>query len=423
MANILLTEQSGAILGPISKILGMIMNAIYVAVYKITGVENIGISIILLTIVIFALLFPLTLKQQKFSKLNQIMQPELNKIRKKYEGKKDQESVLAMQQEQKLVYAKYGVSPAGTCLQAFIQIPILMSLYRVFSNVPAYLPSVKDSFSGLVTKIVATDGYRQTMKHVVKAADLKTLSVDFTVKNQDQVNNFIVDTLYKLPKDGWNILKDSFPDLGGTINSTMDSVKNFNYFFGLNISESPLNIIKQSLSNKAYSLVIIALLIPILSGVFQMISVKLMPQADSQSDQMAQQMKIMNIFMPLLSFFWAFTLPTGLGIYWAASGAIRSVQQFFINKHYDKLDVEELVKRNEEKVKKQREKNGVLEQQISRAAHMNTKSIKKDNVFESVKESNEELEAAYDMKKNAKPGSLASKANMVREFNEKNSRK
>lgn len=112
MSEMLLTAYDGAILGPIAKLLGWVMNGVYYLMDQI-GIGNVGLSIIIFTIIIYLLLFPLTYKQQKFSKLSQKMQPELNAINKKYQGKKDQASMMAMQQETQAVYEKYGVSMDG----------------------------------------------------------------------------------------------------------------------------------------------------------------------------------------------------------------------------------------------------------------------------------------------------------------------
>ena len=79
MSEMLLTAYDGAILGPISKLLGWLMNGVYYLMAQV-GIENVGLSIIIFTIVIYLLLFPLTYKQQKFSKLSQKMQPEINEI-------------------------------------------------------------------------------------------------------------------------------------------------------------------------------------------------------------------------------------------------------------------------------------------------------------------------------------------------------
>lgn len=86
MSEMLLTAYDGAILGPIAKLLGWVMNGVYYLMDQI-GIGNVGLSIIIFTIIIYLLLFPLTYKQQKFSKLSQKMQPELNAINK-VSGKK-----------------------------------------------------------------------------------------------------------------------------------------------------------------------------------------------------------------------------------------------------------------------------------------------------------------------------------------------
>ena len=90
----LLTKSNGMIIGPIASLLGMFMNGIFFVLNKI-GIPNIGLAIIIMTILIYMAMLPLTVKQQKFSKLQRKMQPELNKINKKYEGRKDPESMAS----------------------------------------------------------------------------------------------------------------------------------------------------------------------------------------------------------------------------------------------------------------------------------------------------------------------------------------
>ena len=131
MSGILLTKTSTFIIGPVASLLGYLMSGIFTILEKI-GIPNIGISIIIFTLVIYLCLMPLTIKQQKFSKLQSKMAPELQAIQKKYEGKRDNDSIMAMNEEQKEVYAKYGVSPSGSCIQLLIQMPILFALYRIF---------------------------------------------------------------------------------------------------------------------------------------------------------------------------------------------------------------------------------------------------------------------------------------------------
>ena len=156
MSEIILTQYNGKILGPIAKVLGWIMNGIYYVLNSLFGIENIGLCIIILTLIIYACLFPLTYKQQKFSKLSAKMNPELQAIQKRYKDKKDNESMMAMNAETKAVYAKYGVSPSGSCLQLLIQMPILFALYRVIYNMPAYVTRIRDAFGVIADSIIAS---------------------------------------------------------------------------------------------------------------------------------------------------------------------------------------------------------------------------------------------------------------------------
>lgn len=438
MSDILLTAYPGSILGPIAKLLGMLMDWIYSGISNITGgrVESVVLSIVIITIIIYMCLLPLTIKQQKFSKLSQKMQPEMQAIQAKYKNKKDQASMMAMQEETQLLYQKYGISPMGSCVQMLIQMPILFALYRVFYNIPAYLSGVKGSFTGLVDSIQQTSGYQDTLVslmekyNVVTSSGLNASNVASKLADAsgDTLSNYIIDILYKLPSKGWDALLDGkfFDGIQSAVEKTHDALLHFNYFLGLNISDTPWYIIKSSFTDKPDKwllFVILALLIPVLSYLTQMINIKLMPQATNGNDQMASQMKMMNLMMPLMSLFFCFTVPVGLGIYWICSALVRGIQQFFVNRHIENLDLEAVMAKNEEKAKNKRKKMGLSEDYIKKAAQIKTKSIdSKANVSASA-DTEEKLAKAAEYKANAKAGSLASKANMVKEFNERNSRK
>ena len=423
MSEIILTQYSGKILGPIAKFLGWIMDGIYMFVDHVFGIQNIGLSIILLTLVIYLCLLPLTYKQQKFSKLSQKMQPELQAVQKKYKDKKDQVSVQKMQQETSYIYQKYGVSPTGSCIQMAIQMPLLFALYRVFLNVPAYVSSVKDVYTATVSGIMNTSGFAATMTDFVTEMKLTSIKADFTGSDTTVVSNYIVDALYKMNSSGWDILKDKFSGLTSVIDSTEAAMEHLNYFLGLNIANSPFSIIKAAYSNGHYLLIAGALLIPVCSYLSQMLNIKLMPQAATGgSDTMANQMKTMNLMMPLFSFVMCFTVPVGLGIYWIAGAVIRSLQQYVINKRIEKIDLDDIIKKNQEKAQKKRKKMGISENQIINVAKMNTKASTNLSKEISKEEKEEKLQKAVEYSKNAKPGSLAAKANMVKEFNEKNNK-
>ena len=84
---------------------------------------------------------------------------------------------------------------------------------------------------------------------------------------------------------------------------------------------------------------------------------------------MQASMKTMNTVMPLMSAVFCFTFPVGLGIYWVASAAVRSVQQLVINRHMDKIQIDDLINENMKKMEKKREKEGLPPQKITNQAH------------------------------------------------------
>ena len=168
MSDILLTQDTGKILGPIAKLLGYIMEGIFFVIDQI-GIPNIGLAIILFTIVMYLLMMPLTIKQQKFSKLQAKMNPELQAVQAKYKNKKDNDSMMAMNMETKAIYAKYGVSPTGSCVQLIIQMPILFALYRVINNMPAYVGKIKEAFFPLVDNLIAQTGSADLLRSFSQA--------------------------------------------------------------------------------------------------------------------------------------------------------------------------------------------------------------------------------------------------------------
>jgi YidC/Oxa1 family membrane protein insertase len=255
-----------------------------------------------------------------------------------------------------------------------------------------------------------------------------TPRVDFTSTDTQTLADCVVDVTYKLNNSGWEALKSAFPDITSVIDSVHNSVTDVNTFIVYNISDTPLQMIKENFASHAYLLAIAGLLIPVLAYLSQVLNIKLMTVNNSsnnqQSDQMAQQMKMMNNTMPLFSLVLCFTVPVGLGIYWISSALVRTIQQVILNRHFKSLDMDEVIKKNQEKAKKRREKAGISEKQISNAAKIKTKAIQTSaDVNTSSAEKEEILKKADSVKSNAKPGSLASKANMVRDYNERNNKK
>ena len=423
MESMILATKSGTpIIGQIAVVMGWIMNAIY-KVLEAVGIQNLGLCIIIFSILIYLCMTPLQIKQQKFSKLSAIMQPEIQKIQKKYQGKKDQDSMMKMQEETQAVYQKYGVSATGSCVQLAIQMPILFALYQVIQNIPAYVGSVYNVFNGVCTKILAVDGFTDIINNFI--TDNKMTRVRQVTENADS----IVDFLYALSPSQWESLQNisQFSGFSDQISKTASEIQKMQTFGVLNIADQPLSYIKTG----SLILIIAALAIPLLSWATQMLNLKLMPQAATQNgnndnNAMASSMKTMNTVMPLMSAFFCFTFPVGLGIYWIASSVVRSIQQLLINRHLNKMNIDDLVNENMKKMEAKRAKEGLPPQKITNQAHQSARNINKiDKGMSGSDEASraKKVEEAYKNASHAKAGSITAKANLVRDFEERNKKK
>ncbi len=423
MYPVFLTAYNGAILGPIAKALGWIMNGIYSFFANVCGVESVALVIFIFTIFIYLCLFPVTYRTQKFSVLTRKIAPETKAIQEKYKGKRDQASMTAMNEETQAVYDKYGISPMGSCVYMIIQMPILFALYRVFFNIPAYLSSVKGVFSNLVDGIVATDGYAKTMQAVYDQAGINTVKVDFTATDTTVVKNYITDVLYKLSDTGWDNLSASFPGLSDVISSTHGKLEQINYFLTLNISDTPINLIKTNFAHNP-AIWVLAVLVPILAYGSQFLNMKMTPvNSTDPNDQMAKQMRTMNILMPLMSLFFSVTVPVGLSLYWIAGALVRTVQQIFLNRHFEKIDIDGIIEKNKEKARAKQEKRGIQRERMLEAANMSTRKISMADKAHIGEEKTADLDAKEEARNRAPRGSMSAKANMVKEYNDKNTRK
>lgn len=434
--NILLTANNTPVFKWVVWALGELMNGIF-NVLNVLSIPNVGLAIILFTIVIYLLLTPLTIKQQRFSKLSAKMNPEIQAIQAKYKGKNDNESMIAMNEETKAVYAKYGVSPSGSCVQLLIQMPILFALYRVIYNMPAYVDKIGEAFGVLADKIMsAADG----VDYIRGLTTANQFASNFNIEGNTR--NAIIDVLNKLSSTDMAAVADKFDLSGLTVNSDLilssaehvGLIDKYNYFLGLNIGNNCMETLKQGWTSHNYILVLGAVVIPVLAALTQWINVKLMPQpsdnnnnknTNSTADTMAQSMKTMNMIMPLMSAYFCFILPAGMGIYWVAGAVVRSIQQVIINKHLDKMDIDAEIKKNLEKYNEKLKKQGIDPHKLNNNAKMNTKKVS-TNANRSTLTAAEREEAIRKSteyyNKNAKPGSLASKANMVKQYNEKNNK-
>lgn len=406
--------KAGSILGPIATVLGYVMDILFRFTSSF-GVFNVGLCIILFTIVMKTLMIPLTIKQQKTTKLMSVMNPEIQAIQKKYKGKSDQESMQRQNVEIQAVYEKYGTSMTGGCLPLLIQMPILLALYRVIYNIPAYVPSVRVYFDNVVTPLMGQADYAQKLQEITNIATAcggKLDKFDFTNANR------LVDMLYKFSTAQWGELQSLFPAISDVIGQNAAVVERMNTFLGLNMAEAPGWVPS------------FAWIIPVLAAVSQWFSTKLMsgnqPSTSADAENpMAQSMKTMTTTMPLFSAFICITMPAGLGIYWIATSVVTIIQQLIVNAYMDKVNIDDMIAKNLEKVNKKRAKQGLPPAKVTQNATASLKAIKaeeeKEKAAEEVKKEKiakqiEESSKYYNT--NAKPGSLASKAAMVQKYNE-----
>lgn len=109
-------------------------------------VGNYAVSLIIISIIIRLISFPITKKTALQSELMKKAQPEIEKITKKYKDKQDQESMMRQSQEMMMVYKKYNISPMSGCIFAMLQLPLFIAFFEAVQRTPALF---EDRFLGL----------------------------------------------------------------------------------------------------------------------------------------------------------------------------------------------------------------------------------------------------------------------------------
>lgn len=422
-----LTQSNWFIIGPVAKVLGFVMNGIY-EFLDMLSIPNIGISIILFTLITKALMLPLSIKQQKFTKLNTIMSPELQAIQKKYQNldkssPKYNEMLMKQQAEMKEVYEKYGTSPVGGCAQLLIQMPILFALYQVIYKIPGYVSKIRDIYTPLAEKLTSILGYAETTREiegtVAKFSDLAS-SNGISMEHLQQGGDYIIDLFYNFDPTEWEKFTQFFPNLQADVEKLTPIVEKINYFLGVDLATAP--------SAQLWP----GILIPILAGLTQWLSSRMLTPANQNqdgNDTMGSTMKTMNIMMPLMSVFFCFTFSAGIGVYWIASSVVQIITQLVVNKYMERIDVNQMVEKNLEKANAKRIKQG--QKPIKAKPVMNVRTLEEERELEQKKNAEVKERASAQIEKstayynntNTKKGKLASKAGMVQQYNEKNNKK
>lgn len=273
--------------------------------YKI--INNYGLAIILFTLFVKVILFPLGIKQQKSMQKMAIFQPKINAIQKKYANNK------AKQQEELMkLYQEEGYNPMGGCLPLLIQMPILFGLINVVYNPLTHL-------------------LRLPKETINAAKELVGAAIN---KSSPEIS--IISAVHENPQ--------AFSKLGSDVVEKIQSI-DLN-FLGINLGAQP---------SLAFN---ILLIIPILSGAtaFLMSMVSMKMASSPQAQQATGATKGMMYFMPLLSLFFAFGFPAGVGLYWIASNVFSIAQTYLLNKMLDPKKAAEEAARVEAQMKEEQKR-------------------------------------------------------------------
>ena len=289
--------------------------------YTLTG--SYGLAIILFTIVIKLIMLPFQMKSKRNMVRMNRMSGKMQEIRKKYANNQ----AKANQEIQKM-YQEEGVNPMGGCLWTMIPLPILIALYSILRQPITHFMSIKkDVALSLIDKVAATGA------DISAIATIKDGVAEFSPYGQIALVKLINEQLPQAVEgnDKWFHI-------------------DFN-FIGLDLTRHPWDAVKGFEPTWA---IIGLILIPILAGGFQFL-MTIMTMKQSAQQGATGQTQSMMYMMCLFSVYIAFIMPASLGIYWIAQTVFSMIQEFFMNKFYNKK-IEEEERIRYEKIQAERQK-------------------------------------------------------------------
>lgn len=268
----------------LAPVLGPILRVIYYVV------NNYGLAIILFSVLMKVITLPLAIKQQKSSLEMRKIQPELSKLNKKYKNDKEK-----LQKETMKLYEKHKINPAAGCLPMLIQLPIIFALYRVVYQPVTYILNL--SF--------------ETIQQVVSRLGL---AIDASSQNALMMKE--IEVAKALTPQAIEQLSDILPAGLQSIDFT---------FLGLNLAQTP-----------DLKTITVLWVIPLLAALTSYLTGKLtaavsQPANADGADTAASMGKSMTVMMPLMSGYFCFIMPAGVGVYWIINNVLAIVQQLVFN--------------------------------------------------------------------------------------------
>ena len=306
-------RQPGKIVGPFADLMGKVYNLLFELLHSNTSAGSLGLAIIIFTLIVKLILFPLMVKQQKSSFKMQALQPELMKIRKKYEGKTDQMSQQRMAFEMQEFQKKNGVSMVSGCLPMLIQLPILYALFYLFQNAYVYVDVIGHNYTDIANAIVnipvslRMEVFQPFAREFANA--YKNVAIIKDGIDMGQVNEVVMLVNYLKPDD-WNVILQNLGDAGSSLVPLLATKSSIETFLTI------------PLVSKA-GLHFPGIIIPIAAGITTWLQSKIMmmmnPQNSDSGNPAAAMTKSMLYTMPIMMGVFAINMPAGLGLYWTIS--------------------------------------------------------------------------------------------------------
>ena len=160
----MVASEPGFIVGPIARFFGFFFDLCFRLVYAVTTTNALGLSIILLTTLVFLALLPITLKSHKSMMKTQALAPEVAAIRKKYGDTKDTEKVRKMNMEIQALYAKNNASMMGGCLPLLLQMPLFVGIFFIMNNSFLYIDRLGELYTEMAVMIQSVPHVMETLE-------------------------------------------------------------------------------------------------------------------------------------------------------------------------------------------------------------------------------------------------------------------
>lgn len=283
-------------------------------------------ALFIFAIIVEILLLPFAIKQQQNSIKQAKLRPKEMAIRNKYKGRNDRATQMKVSEEIQAMYQKENYSPFAGCLQAFIQMPVILVLYQVVINPLQHVLHVsKNAITAMqtyVTAAVEEGGLGLTVNSQRGTIELISIIKEKGIEFFSGLVGY-VDSVGSVK--GFEISGQEAYDAFAAV---VDKMPDFTVF-GLNLAETP-TIDKPSL----------LWLIPVLTFAAYFCSMKITrkfsyqpttgnPEQDAQT---GCSNKTMDIMMPMMSVWISFMVPAAIGVYWIFKSIIGIAKQIVMSK-------------------------------------------------------------------------------------------